>query len=54
MKVELKLNMNLFATWIPSYLTEAIINLDRRSIVLIDTLAFMGLSHIKNLSLSDN
>ena len=45
--------MNLLATLIPSYLTQAIINLDRRSIVLIDTRTFMGLSHITNLSLSD-
>jgi hypothetical protein len=53
-KVQVILIKNLLATWIPSYLAQKIINLDKRSIVSIDTRTFMGLSHITNLSLSDN
>ncbi len=53
-KVELTLNRNQLATWIPTYATEKIINLSKRSIALVDTRTFMGLSHITNLSLNIN
>jgi Leucine-rich repeat (LRR) protein len=48
------LNRNQLATWIPSYLTDTSMNLNSRSISLIDTATFSGLSNLKNLYLDRN
>jgi hypothetical protein len=48
------LNRNQLATWIPSYLTATSMNLTYRSISLIDSFTFSGLSNLQHLYLHSN
>ncbi len=48
------LNRNQLATWLPSYLTATSIDLVRRSISLVDSATFSGLSNLQIIYLQYN